>query len=191
MDKTIHDMKAAMRKTIFEKKNGFDEAYQFHSNSQIQTNLFSIDAFIHAARVFCFVNFCGEVDTRPIIMKCLQMNKRVCVPRCMELGVMNAYEILGMDDLEIGMYGILEPNKDCRYVDITDIDFAVLPCITCDIHGNRLGYGGGFYDRYLANKKFSTAVLCWHEILLDSVPIEKHDIPADYVVTDKAIYYTT
>jgi len=103
--------------------------------------------------VMCYVSFAGEVDTHRIIKYWLAAGMRVCVPK-VNVGVksMVGVEIKDFDrDLVVGAYGILEPNDSCVcVVDLADISLVVLPGLVFDRVGNRIGFGGGFYDKFLA-----------------------------------------
>ena len=94
-----------------------------------------------------------------------------------------------MDDLEAGAYGILEPKKSCALVTAADIDFAVVPCLSFDRKGRRLGQGGGYYDRYLQMyPKAVTFGYAFEEQLCEAIPNEAHDRRLDFVVTQKECY---
>ena len=71
------------------------------------------------------------------------------VPKCISKGIMEVYKIRSFDDLEPGKYGILEPKEGCEKISPKAIHLALIPCLSCSMKGERLGYGGGYYDRYL------------------------------------------
>ena len=91
-----------------------------------------------------------EINTIPLLQEILDSGKRLGVPKCTGKGIMDAYEIQNLEQLKIGSYGILEPGEECDIIlDPTEIQFAIIPCISCNRKGERLGHGGGYYDRYL------------------------------------------
>ena len=109
--------------------------------------------------------------------------------KCMEKGIMNVYEIHSLQELHPGAYGILEPKEDPeRLIQPGAIDFALIPCISCDRSGRRLGHGGGYYDRYLEKTHCVKAVLCREELLVDEIPVEEHDLRMDLVISEKGCY---
>jgi 5-formyltetrahydrofolate cyclo-ligase len=114
--------------------------------------------------------------------------KRVCVPLCTAMGVMEARAISGEGDLQSGKYDIPEPRPACPVVPPGDIDLIVTPCVCCDREGYRLGYGGGFYDRWLAESRAPAVVLCYEAMMVEAVPREAHDQKADLVVTEAGVY---
>ena len=91
------------------------------------------------------------------------------------------------DDLEAGAYGILEPKKSCALVTAADIDFAVVPCLSFDRKGRRLGQGGGYYDRLLPQLHCPTVLICREQLMSPEVPVEEHDMRCTMLVTEKGI----
>lgn len=148
-----------------------------------------LPAYQRAEVFFCFIGTDEEIDTRMLLEQAWKDGKRVTVPKCMEKGCMEAYEIRSFSELSVGKFGILEPEEGCPLVRPGEIDFAVIPCVSCDREGRRLGRGGGYYDRYLEKTDFVTAVLCREKLLLEKVPAEGFDSCADWVITeDKTIW---
>ncbi len=187
VSETITAAKKRLRREILQKAEALAPEQRSAWDMDIRANLESLGAFRRANTVFCFVSTPLEVDTHAVIADMLACGRRVCVPRCLRLGEMHAYAIAGLADLVPGKYGIPEPREGCGFVPPEEIDFAVVPCVTCDAGGYRLGYGGGFYDRYLAGRSFAAAVLCRAALLCEHVPREAHDLQTDYVVTDKGV----
>jgi 5-formyltetrahydrofolate cyclo-ligase len=157
------------------------------SDEAISRQVVDSSAFKDAEVVFAYVSTADEVDTRAIIEEGLRQGKRICVPRCEGRGIMRAYEIGGFDDLQEGSYGILEPRETCRYVESARIGLALVPCMGCTPRGERLGYGGGFYDRYLQGRPYPAAALCRDVLLLDELPVGEYDVPVDFVVTESGM----
>ena len=180
----IISAKSSLRKLIIGKRQNLSAGAIETSDKKIFQNLLKIPQYKKAETIFCFVSTPGEVDTREIIKNALSNNKRVCVPRCLKLGVMHAHEIKSLDDLQPGKYDIPEPKEHCPPIAPHEIDFAIIPCVTCNKQGHRLGYGGGFYDRYIQNQTFTKAALCRQSLLHDDIPLEPHDMAVDIVVTD-------
>lgn len=153
-------------------------------------NMLSVLAEYRAAHiVFCYVSVGREPDTRRLIAHALEEGKRVCVPLCTGKGVMEAREIKRMDDLkEDGRYGIPEPKDGCPAVAPEDIGLALIPCVTCSHRGDRLGHGGGYYDRYLEKLRCPAVCLCREALTREDIPLEPHDRPVDAVVTEKGVF---
>ena len=108
-----------------------------------------------------------------------------------ERGRMEAYAITSTDDLEPGAYGILEPKAYCQRVLPEEIDLCVVPCLCVGSGGTRLGYGGGYYDRYLPRLRPDAvcAALCRERLQGEEPPKEPHDRPVDLAVTEKQVIF--
>lgn len=176
--------KQKWRQWIKEKEKEISIAEKKSSDLAICKRIIALEAYHNANTVFCFVGTSTEINTVPILEQVWKDGKRLAVPRCAQKGIMYAYEILSMDDLEEGQYGILEPKTKCHFVQSNEIDFAVIPCVSCDKEGYRLGHGGGYYDRYLAHITFETAVVCREKLLLNHTPIDEFDCRMDWVITE-------
>ena len=95
------------------------------------------------------------------------------------------------NDLVEGMYGIKAPKKRCAHLDATEKCLCVVPGLAFDCKGYRIGYGKGYYDRYLAAFPGVSVGLCFEELRRDSIPVKPHDIKVNYLITDKMIYNYT
>ena len=87
-----------------------------------------------------------------------------------------------------GAYGILEPSADAPLVSLDEVDFAILPCLTCNHLGQRLGQGGGYYDRFLSHYRGGTVLLCREKLIREEIPLEPHDYPVPWVLTERGLY---
>ena len=118
----------------------------------------------------------------------LRDGKALAVPLCLaEKGRMEARRIAGLGDLVSGRYGILAPKLSCPVIAPEEIDLAIVPCCTGNATGQRLGYGGGYYDRYLLKTKCPTMLLCRHQLERSDIPVEPHDVRLDYFVTERGV----
>lgn len=144
---------------------------------------------------FLFVNFRSEVETLELIGQLLNSGKTVTVPLVsVSEKSMTAVRLIDPGkDLVSGYYGILEPRKDLletRTIDHKSIDIVVLPGSVFDERGGRLGYGGGFYDRFLANEVRSEALriaLAFELQVRGEIPQQPHDKPADFIITERRV----
>lgn len=185
MDVSITNKKKQLRKQIKEKAFSLDEQYCQLASQEILDKVEHLSAYENATVVFCFVGAKGEVDTLPFIEEALEAGKRVCVPLCIADGIMEAREITNINvDLLPGMLGILEPGEKAPLVKKEEIDFAVIPCVTCDHKGNRLGHGKGYYDRYLQDSHFAAAIVCFEKLISEDIPMDDFDRKIGTVITD-------
>lgn len=179
--------KKQLRKILKEQRNSLDRESCASSDNAIFTNIRTWDIYQKAYTVFCFVGTEDEINTKPIIEDILKKGKRAGVPKCISKGIMEVYEIHSMDDLAPGKYGILEPVDTCEKISPKEIDLALIPCLSCSRDGRRLGYGGGYYDRYLNQVKGTLAVLCRRVLMCDEIPTEDHDKNMDFVICEEGI----
>lgn len=180
--------KHTQRKEIRRRIKNLTPEYCLSSDASIFHSILTLPEYQNASCIFCYVSTGREIDTRPILENAWSLGKRTAVPRCISKGIMELFEIRSWADLEIGSYQIPEPKFYCMPVSSSEIDFAVIPCLSCDRKRNRLGHGGGYYDRYLADTAFPSAALCREKLLLDCVCHETHDRPVNMVITEASIY---
>jgi len=188
----IHKKKKELRKKVQELRDSIDPEQRRLLSALVAENLWSVPEFSAAETILFFISFRSEVDTIPMILRALDENRTVCVP-CTDSGnkVMEASRIFNLDgDLQLGNYDILEPKGDCmRPVPASDIDVILMPGVAFDLTGGRLGYGGGYYDRFLEKcSPDCTLIAAAFEIqLIDHVPCADHDARIHKIVTEKRI----
>lgn len=161
-------------------------------SAEITKKILSLAEYKSAKMIFCYVPLKNEVDTFSLIKTALGEQKSVAVPRCIPgHPLMDFYYINSLDDLKEGSYGILEPQENEKYICNETDGFCILPGLSFDRMGNRLGYGKGYYDRFLHSFSGVTAGVCFSNTLtLTSIPRGRFDVPADIVITDKEIIKT-
>lgn len=145
-------------------------------------------AWQQAGSVFCFVGARREPDTRPILQGALSAGKKLYVPRVIGSGVMELVPISALGQLEPGAYGILEPARSLPAEVGAQPELAILPCLAATQTGQRLGHGGGYYDRFLAGFSGKRVLLCPQVLILPTVPVGPLDEPAEAVLTENALY---
>ena len=148
-------------------------------------------AWQSAESVFCFVGALHEPDTMPILQGALSAGKQLLVPRIAGPGQMQLVPLQSLEQLQPGAFGILEPPQALPAVPAgSGVQLAVLPCLAATRSGARLGHGGGYYDRFLANYSGQRLILCPEALLAQSLPTGPLDEPAQAVLTEKALYGT-
>ena len=148
-------------------------------------------AWQNAESVFCFVGALHEPDTMPILQGALSAGKQLLVPRIAGPGQMQLVPLQSLEQLQPGAFGILEPGQALPAVPAgSGVQLAVLPCLAAARSGARLGHGGGYYDRFLANYSGRRLILCPEALLAQSRPTGPLDEPAQAVLTEKALYGT-
>ncbi len=158
----------------------------------ICSNFLNSDLYKNSEQILCYSSLNSEIETDKIINKAFCDNKKVALPVCEDLnGIMNFYYVGSFNDIKIGAFGIKEPDVlKCKKV----IDFngalCVVPAFSFDENGYRLGYGKGYYDRFLEKCALISAGLCYNEFLSSSLPVDKYDKNVMYIFTEDKIIDT-
>ena len=153
----------------------------------IESRLFSLEKFLNADNVLIYASFGTEINTWSIAEKLIDRNIPVSFPKCIENGIMTFHLINSLNQLKDGKYGIKEPDISLPQPIITDRTVCILPALSLTEKGERLGYGGGYYDRFLSEypQIYKTA-LTYEKLISDSLPTMPHDIKADCIITEES-----
>ncbi len=187
--------KASLRKELLEKRDAIPPEVRRVKNRLISERLLSLDEIRNAGTIFLFASFRSEVDTLGVVDRLLGEGKRIALPVVeRERHSLLLYEIRDLGELTRGFMGIPEPSVRTgeRLLSINDVDVAVIPGAGFDHKGNRIGYGGGYYDILLAGLQRHIPVIApaFEEQVTDSVPSEPHDVKVDIIVTDRRLIRT-
>ncbi|MGJ9456972.1 5-formyltetrahydrofolate cyclo-ligase [Oceanobacillus sp. CF4.6] len=130
-----------------------------------------------------------EWSTKPIIEAAWEQNKTICIPKCYpKQKELIFYELKSFEQLEVVYYNLLEPKPDIsKKVKKNSMDLLLVPGLLFDRDGYRIGFGGGYYDRFLKDYANTSVSLCSSDQLVDHVPAENFDIPVNYIITEKEI----
>lgn len=147
-----------------------------------------LPSFLRANVVACYVSFGSEVFTHGFIRKYCTF-KDVLVPVVnQKTGTLALSHLMDWSELDIGAFGILEPQeKFLRLQDSKNADIVVVPGVVFDVCGNRIGYGGGYYDRLLSNTMALKIAFAYDFQVLSELPFESHDRRVDLIVTERRV----
>ena len=183
--------KAALRRVMKARIAALDAAYDKAAGEGIVRRLTAHPAWAAADSVFCYVGRRGEIDTRPLLRAALEAGKTLAVPLCMGPGMMQARAVRSLEELApAGPYGIPEPPAGAPEVPPQRLALCVLPCLAAAPDGTRLGYGGGYYDRYLEYYQGPAILVCPDRLLQPRVPVGLHDRRVPIVATETQIWRT-
>ena len=164
------------------------------ADSAVCTAFTESDVYKNSRDILIYVSGDIEIGTIGIIEKVLSdinncADKRLLCPRCVSgTNEMHFYRINSLDDLESGHFGILEPSAECERIDEYVKALCVVPALSFDSKGYRLGFGKGFYDRFLTDFKGITVGLCCESCLTeDKLPCDEHDVSVDMIITEKSL----
>lgn len=182
------DEKNLIRKQMKQLRADMTRTERFEKSMQIFEQLITVPEFKRADRIYTYVSMDNEIDTIMLIDYSLSLEKRVFVPRVSGKD-MEFYEISDISELNPGYMGIYEPDINGKEPDYSRTGFMCMPGLAFDRSYNRIGYGGGFYDRYLSvDNKLYKAALAYEAQLLESIPAQDGDVRPDMIVTEESIY---
>ena len=154
----------------------------------IARKLSALDIYRQAQTILFFASFAEEVNTFPMMERALAEGKHVALPTINKSNrTFKAHQLTSLEDLEEGPYGIQQiKSSAARDLGPEDLDLVVVPALAVDRRGNRLGRGGGYYDRFLENlpKDIPTVGLVFDFQLLDTLPTDAHDVALKHVLTN-------
>ncbi|MFH1234747.1 MAG: 5-formyltetrahydrofolate cyclo-ligase [Candidatus Diapherotrites archaeon] len=180
-------MKEGIRKAALEKRRGLGEEEATAKSLLIARRAFSLSEIQSAGTISCYVNSGSEVRTDSLIEDLLDAGKKVVVPTVLDSQKMEMRCILSLNDLQ-KKNRFFEPKGCCIKVeDCSEIDAIFVPGTAFDKTGHRLGYGKGYYDRFLAKLPAGIPIigLAFECQLVEKIPAEKHDIRVHKIVTEK------
>jgi len=179
-----------LRKEIIKKRMELDSSERLHRSDIIADKLIRTDEYREAKKILVYADASGEVATDRIINKSLLEGKRVYAPVVLNEADMDFYEIFSLDELYPGSFGIREPLtiENLKYSgESNDSDtLMIVPGVAFDRNNNRMGYGRGFYDRYLARVAVNKRVALAYDFqIVDSIIPKETDVPVTGIITDK------
>ncbi len=182
-------IKSELRKKAKQMRAQADAQEKLLRDKAIYERIISLNEYKNAETVFVYCALKGEVDTDGIISHALENGKTVAVPRCIaNTSLMEFYEIKSLSELETGAYGIREPSNSGK--PINDADICIVPALMFDNRGYRLGYGKGYYDRFLKDKKCVRIGVCHDCFVADELVHDIYDVRVQLVVTEKRMIKT-
>lgn len=189
----IEEEKRVFRKSALKRRAEITNRQE--KSVQIAKNLFATQMYQNADMIFGYMAYRSEAKTMPVLEQSFAAHKCVAVPRVLFSenqqgnGIMVFCRIASLDDCVKGAYGILEPRADCPIVQPDETSLILVPGCAFTRDGFRMGYGGGYYDRYLQLHPKAIAIgYAFEEQIYDVIPREAHDRRLDFVVTQKECY---
>jgi 5-formyltetrahydrofolate cyclo-ligase len=185
--------KKELREQLKQKLDSMNPETYYHHSSLIARHLYNQDQWKEHETIALTISRFPEVDTRPIIQKAWETGKRVVVPKCLPADRRMIFrEITSFDQLEKVYFGLFEPTeKLTKEVSKEEIELIIVPGLGYTTNGSRLGFGGGYYDRYLKNYKGETLSLAFTEQLVQDLPIEDHDYRVGAIISEKGLISCT
>lgn len=186
------ETKEQIRKKIIQSRNQMTSAEVSEKSSIIVQKVLKTPEYEEANNILLYADYRHEVMTREIFDNAVLHKKKVFFPKSNADCTMDFYQVVSVKQLESGYKGIKEPVADERYLyhyDRTDDNLIIVPGVAFDMQGYRIGYGKGFYDRFLQDKRQMTVMgLCFSSQIVEEIPHNKYDIRMDKIVTEEILY---
>ena len=183
--------KQTLRRRILEARGCLTAEDIATRSKAIHAHLEGLSEYKKARVVHLFVPFGTEVDTRPILRQLWERGTQTIVPRVAPQRQLHHLRITCWDDLEPGFRDIPEPVTSCAEIQPGRVDLVLVPGVAFDRDGGRLGYGGGYYDRFLDECPAPRVALAFALQVVNQVPQETHDLRVHRVVTEEGVITIT
>ena len=185
--------KKELRRYYKELRLGMSSDERKEADRQIAKRLLESEQYKSCEMFLCFVSTDIEVSTREILRSAFS-EKTVLCPRCVgspKDGMMHFYKVRSFDELEESLMGILEPPESLERTERFENALCILPGLAFDKEGFRLGFGGGYYDRFLTGFEGVKLGICYENCVCERLSHNGFDIKADMLITDKNTYRFT
>lgn len=183
--------KKLIRQAVLEKRGCLTPLEAAQKSEAICRAVVATRAFVSARFIMAYIDARNEVQTEGIIRQAWAEGKRVAVPVCMpQTHTLLVSELTSFGELRDGFYGIKEPMEEyVRPTSSEQLDLIIVPAVAYDRRGYRIGYGGGYYDRFLSSldKDIVTIGIAFDIQIVGEVPVQPFDIPVDMVITESGI----
>ncbi|MAE42636.1 5-formyltetrahydrofolate cyclo-ligase [Candidatus Woesearchaeota archaeon] len=185
-------MKQTLKHEVFTKRKHLNKEEIKKKSELVKNNLYSLSDFKKAKNILFYVSFNNEVDTQGTIKELLKnKEKNIIVPYVEKNNpILQLSELHDLNELEPKTFDIMEPKGSCiREFNPEKIDMALVPGMVFDLKGHRIGYGYGYYDRFLKTVKNNLIKigLAYDFQIINKIPEEEHDVPMDIIITDERI----
>ncbi len=177
--------KKETRKFYKSLRDSIPENERISLSKSITDSIAESELYAFADKLLVFIPIGSEVNTLPLITRVFCDGKTVAIP-VIDGKEMHFALINSLDELVPGEYDIPTAPEGAEYIEDFENSLCIVPCLSCDKSLNRIGYGGGFYDRFLAShKEIKTICVCFDKCLSESIPTEEFDIKMNLCITDK------
>ncbi len=184
----IKKVKDEIRREYAAKRDALSMDVRAQRSAKICNTAMNLISFRHAEIVLLYAPIKSEIDVIPLALAALEKGKAVAFPRCnKEDRTMKFHFVTSLDELEVGAYNIMEPKEDAPVYDpLTDTRVAIcyVPGLTFDVYGYRLGYGKGYYDKFMNQFGGCTIGLTYSDLIVKELPKGRYDRHCDILLTE-------
>ena len=182
----MKDKKKALRREFLARRKALSESEKTRADREISRRLFALDEYKNASCILLYASLFDEVSTNEIAQRAAADGKSTAFPRCNPDHTMD-FLFCDRESLVSGFHEIPEPPQDLPCFFGGENVLCIVPGLVFDRNGFRVGYGGGFYDRFLNDFQGVTVGIARSDFMLDSVPREEFDLPCDIIITEKEV----
>ena len=169
-------------------RDSFGEEFISKASYSTSNNLQQIEEFVNADTVLLYYPTKNEISPLPIFEICLKMGKTVAFPVCQkESTTLMFKKVTSLDMFSPSSFGIFEPNEECEIIIPTEKTICITPALLFSKDGHRLGYGKGYYDRFLKDFNGISVGFSYSDCVLDFIPHDTYDIPLDMIITESEV----
>lgn len=189
-----NSLKDNLRKNLLNERKSMDIQNVTAFSNKIMSTIMKLPQFINSKNIMLYLSFNKEVNTYPLIKWCFDNGKTVIAPYCIQdKREIVPFKITNLtSDLAKSTFGVMEPKHDLlEKANIEDIDLILVPGVVFDVNCNRIGFGAGYYDRFLPKITKNTPAIgiAYDYQIIDEIPAGKYDVPLDFIITEKRMIF--
>lgn len=185
--------KKELRKQLIKKRQMYTKNQIDEISGKIFDKVEMLDAFKNASVIMAYVTYANELNTIPFIQRCINLGKKVATPICAaDRSMLLAHTTAYPDGFVTTKMGIPEiPRENAVVINESELDLIIVPGLAFTADGDRIGYGGGYYDRLFAKLSPKTIKLCpsFDDFIIDKIPVGKFDVKVDIIVSEKRVIF--
>ena len=182
--------KAALRRLWREKRGSLSPEVREERDARLCRAVAECASYRYAEYLLAYAPIGAEIDVMPLVRLALSEGRRVALPRTRGGGVMTFHRITSEEELTCGAFGIREPREDAPLFEGGAPTLCLVPGIVFDRSGLRIGYGGGYYDRFLGGREIATLGIVYRDFILSSLPCGRYDRRVSALATEHGIFPT-
>lgn len=182
--------KGWLRKLALSKRDNLSETERKEFSETIAKRLLSLPEIEKAGIIMCYRSFRSEADTAEVVENLFQLGKTLCFPVCERAGIMHAFSPIDENSWIAGRMGIMEPDREkSRLIAPENIELVICPLVAFDNQKNRIGYGGGYYDRYLPRCEKAVKIgIAFEAQRVEKIDPDRYDRAMDIIITEEKVY---
>ena len=182
--------KAELRQSCRDLRSSLDREYIEMASEQAHELLISTEEYRLAKTVLLYYPIKNEISPLSIIESAKRDNKTVAFPLCnTESKTLSFKKVKSVDELKLTSFGLYEPQKQCDDALVDENTLCIVPAIAFSRDGQRIGYGMGYYDRFLKDFVGTSVGFSFSKLILSAIPKEAHDVPLDMIITESEVLY--